>query len=134
MCMGRPGWGQRTRELWGGREQVLRCRAGTGSGQAGSHGGRQWCLQREFTRWVTLVIFRYLSGKRNKRKADQPKLQRRVFSSVMNMLVGLQFMGLWPWAQGLQDPSHISRESLGALDRKSSVGVGERLMPFRFTV
>lgn len=43
-------------------------------------------------------------------------------------------MGLWPWAQGLQDPSHVSQESFGTLDRKSSVGVGERLMPFGFTV
>lgn len=45
---------------------------------AGPHGlgGRQWCLQWEFTRGVALVIFRYLSGKRNKRKADQPELQQ----------------------------------------------------------
>lgn len=87
MYKGRLGRGAEDQAAVGGREQVLRCWVRTGSGQAGSHGGRQWCLQQEFTRGVALVIFRYLSGKRNKRKADQPKLQRRVFSSVMNVLV-----------------------------------------------
>lgn len=76
MCMGRLGWGQRTRQLWGGTEPVPTGWAGAGSGHTGSHAGRQWCLQWEFTRGVALVIFRYLSGKRNKRKADQPKLQQ----------------------------------------------------------
>lgn len=76
VCMGRLGWGQRTRQLWGGTEPVPTGWAGAGSGHTGSHAGRQWCLQWEFTRGVALVIFRYLSGKRNKRKADQPKLQQ----------------------------------------------------------